>query len=340
MKVISQEALARWLEGLMNDYAVIAPKRVDEFVFYESVATAAEVAWDYERPKLSAKEYLWPDTESILTIRKGSAGVQKNEAERTFKGTSSVSVEAPMLERPQVLFGLRPCDARGLCVLDAILLANPADAYYADKRAKTTIVGIACPRMFAGCFCTSLGSSPDDWRDVDIMLTAVNGGYAVDAVTEKGQALAASMSTQDRPVEPKKAEATAPAVPTSPSERWLAVFENTYWARLGDRCLSCRVCTFVCPTCRCFDVRDFVAGNTIQRLRSWDACQSAAFCKIASGYNPKPTPTQRLRQRFMCKFSYVPTDFGPVACIGCGRCVVECPVNIDIREVAADVAAL
>jgi len=40
-----------------------------------------------------------------------------------------------------------------------------------------------------------------------------------------------------------------------------------------------------------------------------------------------------------CKFYYVPTDYQvEVACVGCGRCITACPVNIDISEVLQDVA--
>ena len=113
--------------------------------------------------------------------------------------------------------------------------------------------------------------------------------------------------------------------------------------RHGERCLSCRICTYVCPTCRCFDVTDRVvaerAGVTrIERIRAWDACTSTNYRRIAGGHNPRPTKPERLRNRFYCKFCYYPEDFGPLGCVGCGRCIVSCPVDIDITEVLQDVA--
>jgi hypothetical protein len=318
---ITQEALTSWLDGLLKERTLIAPKAVADEVFYKPVASTAEIVWQYERPKMSAKEYMWPATEVIASVN-----------------TLAPSVTAPVLEREQVLFGLRPCDARGIKALDAIMLAEPADALYADKRAKTVLVGLSCPRMFLGCFCTSLQSSPDDARDLDVMLTAMDGGFAVQAVTDKGRALLASAGLEERHVEVPQPVAEAPVTPVLPVQEWAARFNDPYWARISERCISCRVCTFVCPTCRCFDVRDTTeADRTVNRLRSWDACQLEAFCRIAGGHNPRPTKQQRLRQRFYCKFSYVPQDFGPVACVGCGRCVVECPVNIDIREMLSDI---
>jgi sulfhydrogenase subunit beta (sulfur reductase) len=134
-------------------------------------------------------------------------------------------------------------------------------------------------------------------------------------------------------------------VPVLPPEGWPALFDDAYWRRLADRCLSCHACTYVCPTCRCFDVRDttVAAGPgsvQIERLRAWDSCLAAAYRRIAGGHNPRPTPAQRLRNRFYCKFYYAPIQFGAVACVGCGRCIAVCPVGIDITEMLADLPAL
>ncbi|RLC69727.1 MAG: sulfite reductase, partial [Chloroflexi bacterium] len=95
---------------------------------------------------------------------------------------------------------------------------------------------------------------------------------------------------------------------------------------------------------RCFDVADRVieerAGFTrIERIRAWDACTSTNYRRAAGGHNSRPTKPGRIRNRFFCKFCYYPEDFGPLGCVGCGRCVVSCPVDIDIREVMGDVAA-
>jgi sulfhydrogenase subunit beta (sulfur reductase) len=318
---ITTDALKSWLDSLAKEQTLIAPKRMDEDVFYQPVASSAEIAFDYERPKMSPKEFLWPATETIARM-----------------DPAVPSITAPEMERGQVLFGLRPCDARGIKALDAILLTEPADSLYADKRSKTTLVGLSCPRMFLGCFCTSFQSSPDDARDLDLMFTSVEGGYAVQTITEKGKALLASAKTEERDVTVPKPSIEAPVSPVLPVQEWAARFNDPYWAKISERCISCRVCTFVCPTCRCFDVRDASeADGTFSRLRAWDACQLEGVCRIAGGHNPRPTKQQRLRQRFYCKFSYVPQDFGPLACVGCGRCVVECPVNIDIREMLTDI---
>ena len=89
-----------------------------------------------------------------------------------------------------------------------------------------------------------------------------------------------------------------------------------------------------------FDVRDDRSpGGEIRRLRTWDGCMSEGYRRVAGGHNPRSTKAERLRNRFYCKFYYYPRDFGPVACVGCGRCIEKCPVNVDVVEVLQDVAA-
>jgi ferredoxin len=315
----------------MEDYTVIAPKVLEDNVLYKPVASTDEIAFDFTRTDISPKEYFFPDTQAILSITKGHG---------------EVGLAEPPLEREQVIFGMRPCDARALKVLDALLLEHkPADAYYAERREKTTLIGLACPEMWPGCFCTSLDGAPDNAEDVDVMLTEAEGGYLVQTITKKGEKLAGGLALEETSQQLPYPRLSSESVPVPSQEVWRQHFDDEVWARLADRCVSCRVCTYVCPTCRCFDVRDYVTqsgveGSVIERLRAWDSCLSEGYRRIAGGHNPRPTKMQRLRNRFYCKFHYCPQDFGPVACVGCGRCIVACPVSIDITEMLGDVARI
>jgi sulfhydrogenase subunit beta (sulfur reductase) len=205
------------------------------------------------------------------------------------------------------------------------------------------LVGLACPHMWEGCFCTSIGGAPDDPTHLDVLLREVDDGYSVEPITEKGTALLEGLALKRRKGPPPTSSANADSVPVPPPETWRPLFEDQMWMRHGERCLSCRICTYVCPTCRCFDVTDRViaerAGVTyIERIRAWDACTSTNYRRAAGGHNSRPTKPGRIRNRFFCKFCYYPEDFGPLGCVGCGRCIVSCPVDIDITEVMRDVA--
>jgi sulfhydrogenase subunit beta (sulfur reductase) len=329
MKIASRDDLRAWLDALAERYTVIAPQLVEDVLLYRPIASSSEVVFDFQRTAMSPKTYFLPATEVLFEIEKRSGEVTLTEVR---------------LEKEQVLFAVRPCDARGLKVLDAMLLEHePADAYYAERREKTTLIGLACPEMWPGCFCTSLGGAPDEARDMDVMLTEVEGGYLVQVVTEKGERVVEGLALGETSQERPRPRLSAEAVPVPSQEVWRQRFNDAYWARLADRCLSCRICTYVCPTCRCFDVRDYVTrsgveGSVIERLRAWDSCLAEAYRRIAGGHNPRPTKAQRLRNRFYCKFHYCPQDFGTTACVGCGRCIVACPVGIDVTEMLEDVA--
>lgn len=329
MRFTTLNELRTWLDRLARQVDLIAPRDVDGHVLYRPVSSGDEILFDYERPELSAKDYLLPATEVLLRV-------EKREGE--------VALENALSDRRQVLFGLRPCDAHGLVAIDALFLGkDPPDLYYRHHRERTTLVGLACPQMWEGCFCTSVGGAPDDGSHLDVLLRAVNGGFAVEPVTEKGAKLLEGLPLEERQGDPRPSVAGAKVVQVRPPEQWRPLFEDHMWMRHGERCLSCRICTYVCPTCRCFDVVDRVvearAGVTrIQRIRVWDACTSTNYRRIAGGHNPRPTKPERLRNRFYCKFCYYPEDFGPLGCVGCGRCIVSCPVDIDITEVLHDVA--
>jgi sulfhydrogenase subunit beta (sulfur reductase) len=327
MRVIQN--LTAWLDQLAQETTLIAPREVDGVLLYRPVESSAEVVWDFTRPVLSIKEAFFPPTERLLAIEKTGQQIRLNET---------------LPEGERVIFGVRPCDARGIRALDALFIEDgPPDVYYARRRASTTLIGLACQSMGDTCFCTSVGGAPDDPRDVDLMLTEVDDSYAVQVVTEKGEALLSGLAlievTGDR-----ARPALSDPVPCPEMDAWPPQFNDHYWDAMAERCLSCRLCAYVCPTCRCFDVRDeaLPAANGhrgYERIRCWDSCAGEGYRRIAGGHNPRESKGKRLRNRFFCKFYYYPEQYGPVACTGCGRCIDACPVNIDITEVMAAVAA-
>jgi formate hydrogenlyase subunit 6/NADH:ubiquinone oxidoreductase subunit I len=319
--------LKSWMDYLADDTTLIAACVVDGILLYRSVSSSNEIVLDFTRPKISAKEVVLAATEPILSIEKRGKEV-------------ALSEPSP---GPQVIFGLRPCDAHGIAVLDAVFLERePVDLNYARRREATTLVGLSCPQMWEDCFCTSVGGAPNDPSHVDVLLTAVEDSYAVNAVTDKGGALVAELDLQE-----VEGELPQPILNQTESvlaqERWPDRFADRYWDLLAERCLECRVCAYLCPACRCFDVRDQVTQQSIgytqsERLRCWDSCTRPNYQVLAGGHNPRATKGQRLRNRFFCKFHYYPVEYGLSGCVGCGRCIEACPVNIDIVEVLQDVS--
>jgi len=323
MSNISKEILANWLDDLAQEQTLIAPKNESGVLLYRPMQNSSDVVWDYIRPVMSIKDAFFPATERLLTIEKNRQGVKLDE----FRS-----------EGQQILFGVRPCDARGLLALDALFLeTEPVDSYYARRRENTTIIGLACTGMADTCFCTSTGGAPDDTTGMDVMVHPVEGGYQVQVLTEKGEEIGEALGVRKLEFLPPNLLSLNPIYSIPQKESWPAQFDVTFWAEMSERCLSCRICAYVCPTCRCFDVRDETIhtgnGNQFERILSWDTYAGTVYRRIAGGHNPREAKGERLRNRFMCKFYYYPEQYGPTACTGCGRCVDACPVNIDITEV-------
>lgn len=337
MNIATREDLAAWLDDLALQTTLIAPREVGGVLLYRPVKDSGEVVWAFTRPVLSIKEAFFPATERLLTIEKTGQQIQLSET---------------LPQDELVVFGVRPCDASGLKMLDALFTEqDPVDAHYARRRANTTLVGLACQQLGPTCFCTSMGSAPDDPSGMDIMLYPAEDGYSVQAVTEKGRDLLSATALEVEPGSPAEGYRQATYL-FDPAERadlpvrsaWSAQFDDDYWDRLAERCLSCRICAHVCPTCRCFDVRDEAlppdnGHSRYERIRCWDSCAGEVYRRIAGGHNPRAAKGQRLRNRFLCKFDYYPRQYslGTAACTGCGRCIDACPVNIDITEVMAHI---
>lgn len=328
--------LADWLDELALAQELFAPQVWDEVLLYRPVGSAADLLWDFTRPVLPVKEFFFPPTERLLTIEKTGQGVRLSET---------------LPEGRRVIFGVRPCEARGVDILDSLFLdPELKDPYYARRRENTAMIGLACRTMGDTCFCTSTGSAPDDPAYVDVMLKETGEGYRVAVMTEKGRELLGDRL--EGSLFPEREwtghdpgdDASVPIAIPDP-DAWPARFEDPCWEQLGERCLSCRLCAYVCPTCRCFDLRDEALagqgnGKQFERIRCWDSCTGPAYRRIAGGHNPRGTPGQRLRNRFFCKFDYYPRQYGLAssACTGCGRCIDVCPVNVDITEVLSQLA--
>ena len=331
--LISQTELESWLDQIANARTLIAPREVAGLTLYRSVEKSAEIAWSDKphrsapsgRPVLSVKEIFFPATERMFSVQKTGQDVTLKES---------------FPEWETVVFGVRPCDAHGVKILDALFLdTNPIDSFYARRRENTTLIGLACKSPGSTCFCTSMGGAPDDAHDMDIMLFEMGGAYLAEAVTEKGRFLIPGGEWKE----------TANDFPSTNSEiqfpipkkgKWPEHFNDDYWMKISERCLSCRACAFVCPTCRCFAVRDELMGpGEFERIRCWDACAGENYRRVAGGHKPRPEKGERLRNRFYCKFFYYPEQYGlsnASACTGCGRCIDVCPAGVDITEVLID----
>lgn len=328
-RIIRKDRLEGFLERLLEDREVFAPVRKGDLVTIERIDSVRDVILEYENTKESPKSAVFPQRETLFGYH----------AEK-----GKVALDVPHgKEKGQVLFGIRPCDARGLLLLDRVFGGDCSDPYYGEKRAKTLVLSLGCVNPSPTCFCHAMGGGPCSPEGSDLFFLDVGDRYMVEVGSERGEALLEDEAFEDADEKSlalsekirKKTEASMEplAVKETLKERLEQLFDDPAWSELAETCLGCGICTYLCPTCHCFDLCDEAAGQTGERIRVWDSCQFPLFTQQASGFNPRPTVKERFRQRIMHKFSYLPETQAMLGCVGCGRCVTECPVNLDIREV-------
>ena len=280
----------------------------------------------------SAKDVFFPQREELVKFRRSGKQISFVEGENAVEAFA--------------VFGVRACDCRSFDILDTVFLSEPADTFYAARREAGTIITLACGKMQETCFCTAFGIDPAaPAGDVSCCMDEENLYWQ--ANTPKGQALAEKLTVlQDGDAQQVSAlqetiREKAKKLPLGnldlsgfEKEKLMEIFRSEKWAELSESCLGCGSCTFVCPTCQCYDVQEFDSGKEICRFRCWDSCMYSDFTMMAHGTN-RPTQLERFRQRFMHKLVYFPANNeGVFGCVGCGRCLQKCPIHMNIVKVA------
>ena len=248
-----------------------------------------------------------------------------------------------------VVFGIKACDIQGIEVLDKVFLAEPVDNFYKARRDHGILVALACNEPEETCFCKVFGIDAAEPK-ADVATWLIDGELCWKPLTEKGEKLTEAVkdllsddAASDAKVEDKKTaiRAIVDKLPYSnlSLEGWgqdavlQEKFDSPVWNELYKPCLACGTCTFVCPTCQCYDIKDYDTGHGIQRYRCWDSCMYSDFTMMAHGNN-RTSQMQRFRQRFMHKLVYYPkNNDGMYSCVGCGRCVEKCPQSLNIVKV-------
>jgi ferredoxin len=341
-RILPKTRIDAFLQTLKGDRDVYAPVIRDKVLVWDRVDNADELVFNFKNTDLSPKEFFFPQDECMMRFVNKGAGKNALDGESP---QGMVLKEVPPVQRERVLLNIRPCDARAFALLDRIFCQDELtrDVYWADKRTRTLLVGLACNHPCPTCFCTSMQCGPHHEEGLDLLLVDLGDHFLVRVLSDRGESLvrdldAAGEKDTARAVDLKKdaenSMSPGPSTGHLASAEVLGLFNAPFWEEVALSCLNCGTCTFCCPTCHCFDIQDEVQGEIGRRIRVWDSCMSWLFTQHASGHNPRSTKTDRVRQRFMHKFSYIPVRRdGAMGCVGCGRCVRLCPVNIDVREV-------
>jgi len=280
----------------------------------------------------SAKDFFFPQTENLVDFK--------------MEGKNIEVIDVRKESEDFVIFGVRACDARSFTILDKVFLSDPVDSFYKNRRDHGTVVTMACTRPAETCFCKTFGIDPtvpegdcacfDDGENIFFLAHNDKGQKFVDSISsllEEGDARKlADVQEQARAVMERLPLAKL-STENFGGDKLNEYFNSDKWAGLSESCLGCGTCTFVCPTCQCYDIKDFNTGKGIKRYRCWDSCMYSDFTKMAHG-NPRLTQLERFRQRFMHKLVYFPANNnGEFGCVGCGRCLSKCPISMNIVKV-------
>ncbi len=288
-------------------------------------------AQDYINPGNSLKDLLYPQTEELA---------------RFEGGYEDLSISEPTVPPDRVIFGARPCDALALARVARVFTEGDfTDERFSKQREAATVITVACEQSGPDCFCTAMGGSPAGTRGSDVVGYPLDDSLYLEAVTERGVEVLSQL--EDHLEEASDEEAGRARAHCGSTEASAAddlpvrefgedLFDHPLWAHLSERCLSCGVCGYVCPSCYCFAIFDAVRGTCGKRMRGWDSCQFEDFSLMAADHNPRPTPVERVRQRFMHKLVYFPESYEEFQCVGCGRCVTKCPVGLHMLAVITD----
>ena len=335
MKKIAKTKLEELWGRLAVDRDLFLPVQKDSVVSFARWQEGDPVNLEAVNSLLPPKDLLFPQSEKIFSYTRRNGELSFEEA----PGGS-----------PQVVFGIRPCDVRSIELLDPVFLKEPEDTIYKNRREQTLLVSIGCLEPDTTCFCTAFGIQPMDAPGADLMLYDIGTAYLVSPQTEKGEKLAEEMGDlleEAAPGEGEGLKAREEAAAAAQDhgvelqgvyEKLNHMFDDCIWDQFYRRCLACGTCTYLCPTCHCFDIQDDGSQEKGQRIRCWDSCMYEDYTHMGHGHNPRPSRRERVRNRFMHKLNYFPKDNpGSYHCVGCGRCVQKCPVNLDIMQVIKEV---
>lgn len=331
MRKISLEKLDLLFSAIEASHNVYLPVDTETGAKYEKWSEGVKLSTALNTVR-SAKDFFFPQTEDLMSFKTSG---KKIEIIDTRSETEDF-----------VIFGVRACDVRSFDILDRVFLVDPVDSYYKNRREHGVIMSLACNKPSETCFCSTFGidaSAPAG----DIVMHMTEDTLYLDAKTEKGEKLLASLDSVTEDSDPKPVEDQKELIRERMSKLPLAnltpdafggdklhtFFDAPEWKELSESCLGCGTCTFVCPTCQCYDIKDFKTNDGVIRFRCWDSCMYSSFTKMSAG-QPRLTQLERFRQRFMHKLVYYPANNdGIFGCVGCGRCLSRCPIQMNIVKV-------
>ena len=327
MKVLSKAKLEAALNKLNDQNEVFVPMQKGPqsgyFTWKSFENGQDELMLDALNVYQSPKNVVLPQTEKMYSIK--SQGVEVN-IDKTYEDA-----------HPTIIFGARGCDVKGIIAMDDVFLTRGyEDSFYKARRSANTIIANACYEPGANCFCNAMDVNSLDPIGADVILRDAGDGYVWEVKSAKGEAVTALIAELLEEKEAKLPEAkpfTKKVDYTGVAAKLKGMFEHPLWDKLSEPCINCGMCTYVCPSCYCFDIQVKMWGDQGYRFRAWDSCMFEEYSREAGGGNPRGASKERFRQRFLHKLEFFQERYGTPLCTGCGRCIIVCPTDVNIVRI-------
>lgn len=337
MKKTAIDKVSELAAALMEKGSLLAPVKEAAGHNFAEIKDPQAVDLNFYNTIMSPKGAFFPQKEDFIAYQTGKPVTEAKPVEPDVK--------------PVFLFGVRPCDVKSFSIMDIHFnAAGIVDPYWSRRRQVTTIFGYAYDLnqpADAADFYNSLGIYAADPEGSDVFMVKKDKDLLLKGITPKGEDILAKLGVlTDAGADDEKYFEETIRKGKEYKTRFLCIDQeviakkledifhnNDFWTKVSAACLSCGACTFVCPNCYCFDICDDTLFGKGTRRRVWDACMFTDFTLEASGHNPRPQIYQRLRQKINHKYSYHVRKYGVISCVGCGRCIRSCPVNIDIYSI-------
>lgn len=340
-RIIAQSDLLKLVDLLCRDREVIAPfydRGRDTYFDTVTDENRDRIQIHIPNPYHPPKRFVLPQIERIMRIRRANG---------------SFAVEPSYWEQKRAIFGIRSCDVAGIYHLDRFFLGREfRDIYYEKRRQNLFLVNVVCTDPVRDindecyCLCSDTGPAARDHFDLQLMDLG-EGEFMAVAGSPAGEALFAEpifKHGNQAHIDRRRAILAEVRKRFKVTTGWFSatvryvsqgkILEKT-WEEIGQRCLECGGCTYVCPACTCFTVSDRQMENgEVERVRLWDACALGGFTRMAGGHNPRKAVHDRRNRRFFRKLAhyFIQRELA-VACVGCGRCAAVCHGDIGMPSV-------
>ena len=327
MKVLSKAKLETALNKLSDQNEVFVPMQKGQqsgyFTWKSFQAGQDELMLEALNVYQPPKNVVLPQTEKMYSIK--SQGMEIN-IDETFEDAY-----------PTIIFGARSCDVKGITAMDEVFLTRGyEDSFYKARRSANTIIANACYEPGANCFCSAMEVDSLNPVGADVILRDTGDSYVWEVKSAKGEAVTAVIADlleEKAATLPEGKPFTQKVDYSGVAAKLKGMFDNPIWDKLSQPCVNCGMCTYVCPSCYCFDIQVKMWGDHGYRFRAWDSCMFEEYSREAGGGNPRGASKERFRQRFLHKLEFFQERYGTPLCTGCGRCTIVCPTGINIVKI-------